>query len=78
MQADFLSVPVIRPKTVETTALGAAMLAGIAVGFWTGQDQLKAQWQEERAFVPQMAEIERNGILQRWQSAVNKMIEPNG
>lgn len=71
MQADRLSAPVIRPKTIETTALGAAMLAGLAVGFWTDLNQLQARWQEDKQFVPQMAEIERTGILQRWQSAID-------
>jgi glycerol kinase len=77
MQADLLSVPVIRPKTVETTALGAAMLAGLAVGFWSGLDQLRAVWQQEREFIPQMDANERTEILQRWQSAINKMQGPD-
>jgi glycerol kinase len=73
MQADFLSMPVIRPKTVETTALGAAMLAGLAIGFWSGLEQLSAQWQKEREFTPQMSATEKTGILQRWQSAIQKI-----
>ncbi len=73
MQSDYLGVSVIRPKTVETTALGAAMLAGLAVGFWSGLDQLRVQWQEERRFTPQIAEMERTGILQRWQSAIENV-----
>jgi glycerol kinase len=44
MQADFLGVPVVRPKVTETTALGAAYLAGLATGFWAGADELAAQW----------------------------------
>ncbi|MBE0501034.1 MAG: glycerol kinase GlpK [Desulfuromonadales bacterium] len=73
MQADFLSLPVIRPKTIETTALGAAMLAGLAIGFWSNLDQLRAQWQEERRFVPQMGKDERARILDRWQQAIKKI-----
>ena len=74
MQSDYLGVPVIRPKTVETTALGAAMLAGLAVGFWTGVEQLRSQWQEERRFIPQINKNERTEILQRWQSAIAKIL----
>lgn len=73
MQSDYLGVPVIRPRTVETTALGAAMLAGLAVGFWSGLDQLQSQWQEERRFTPKITDADRIGILQRWQSAIEKI-----
>ncbi|MCB2040412.1 MAG: glycerol kinase, partial [Rhodoferax sp.] len=48
MQADFLGVPVVRPRVTETTALGAAYLAGLATGFWSGADELAAQWAMDR------------------------------
>ena len=50
MQADFSGVPVVRPKVLETTALGAAYLAGLAVGFWSGVDEIASQWQTGRRF----------------------------
>src|SRR5262249_55239155 len=53
-QADVLGVPVVRPKVAETTALGAAYLAGLAVGFWKNQAEIAKQWQAERRFKPAM------------------------
>ncbi len=58
-QADILGVPVVRPKVTETTALGAAYLAGLAVGFWQDPDEIAAQWQVDRRFEPQMDAAER-------------------
>ena len=72
LQADLSGRPVIRPQTVETTALGAAMLAGLSAGFWAGTDSLKTAWQQERRFEPQMAETEKKGLLARWQEALEK------
>ena len=72
MQSDLLSVPVVRPKTVETTALGAAMLAGLAVGFWDSLDQIKQSWVEDRRFVPQIDEEKKRGLLMSWNTAVGK------
>ncbi|MCM2265864.1 MAG: glycerol kinase GlpK [Desulfuromonadales bacterium] len=72
LQADLLDKPVSRPQTVETTALGAAMLAGLAVGFWHGQAELAASWREERCFTPQ-ADVEwRKELLGRWNAAVQR------
>nr|WP_217346173.1 glycerol kinase GlpK [Noviherbaspirillum sp. L7-7A]MBV0880561.1 glycerol kinase GlpK [Noviherbaspirillum sp. L7-7A] len=71
-QADVLGVPVVRPVITETTALGAAYLAGIAVGFWKSQDEVAAQWQRERRFDPDMSETERNGRLAQWHRAVER------
>jgi glycerol kinase len=51
-QADLLDVPVVRPKVLETTALGAAYLAGLAVGYWQNTDELADQWQADRVFEP--------------------------
>jgi glycerol kinase len=69
-QADLLGIPVVRPRVTETTALGAAYLAGLATGVYAGLDELAAQWQEERRFIPNMtreAALERMG---QWQRAV--------
>jgi glycerol kinase len=70
MQADFSGVPVVRPKVTETTALGAAYLAGLAVGFWSGVDEIASQWQVDRRFEPQMSPELRAAKLARWHKAV--------
>ena len=70
MQADFSGVPVVRPKVLETTALGAAYLAGLAVGFWSGLDEIASQWQMDRRFEPRMSADARAAKLARWQKAV--------
>lgn len=72
LQADLLDKPVSRPQTVETTALGAAMLAGLAVGFWRDQAEVAASWQEERRFVPQAESAWREDLLDRWNRAVQR------
>jgi glycerol kinase len=71
-QADLLGVPVVRPKIIETTALGAAFLAGLAVGFWRDQDEIAAKWAEERRFEPEMKEGERENLLAGWHEAVTR------
>lgn len=70
MQADFLGVPVVRPKVTETTALGAAYLAGLATGFWSGVDELTQQWAVDRRFEPRMSADARKAKRARWQQAV--------
>jgi glycerol kinase len=72
MQADFLGVPVVRPQVTETTALGAAYLAGLATGFWAGADQISSQWQAERRFEPRLGESGRVAKLARWREAVER------
>ncbi len=72
MQADFLGVPVVRPKVTETTALGAAYLAGMATGFWSGAQEVSAQWAVDRRFEPAMGRDERAQKLARWQQAVER------
>ncbi len=72
MQADFSGVPVVRPQVLETTALGAAYLAGLAVGFWSGTDEIASQWQVDRRFEPVMREDERSARLTRWHNAVER------
>ena len=70
MQADFSGIPVVRPKVTETTALGAAYLAGLAVGFWSGTDEIASQWQVDRRFEPNMSADARAAKLARWHKAV--------
>jgi len=69
-QADLLGVAVVRPQVTETTALGAAWLAGLAVGFWSGQDELNAQWRAERRFEPAMLDERRDELMAHWSEAV--------
>lgn len=71
-QADLLGLPVVRPSVTETTALGAAYLAGLGVGFWSSQDEIAKQWQIDRTFEPQMSEDERQFRLGRWSEAVER------
>jgi glycerol kinase len=73
MQADLLERPVSRPATVETTALGAAMLAGLAVGFWNDTQELAASWQEERCFEPQAEDAWRELLLDQWREAIHRI-----
>ena len=72
MQADFLGVPVVRPRVTETTALGAAYLAGLATGFWAGPDEVAQQWQVDRRFEPTWSADARQAKLDRWQQAVQR------
>ena len=72
LQADFLGVPVVRPQVTETTALGAAYLAGLATGFWSGADAIAGQWVAERRFEPRLAEGARAAKLARWREAVER------
>ncbi|WP_196605890.1 glycerol kinase GlpK [Pectinatus haikarae] len=71
-QSDLLGVPVDRPKVVETTALGACYLAGIAVGFWKNKEELINNWQLDRRFEPNMGEEERNELYVGWLKAVRR------
>jgi glycerol kinase len=71
-QADILGVPVVRPTVVETTALGAAYLAGIAVGFWQSEEDIAACWHLERRFEPRMSDDERKSRLETWRRAVER------
>ncbi len=71
-QADILGVPVQRPSVTETTALGAAYLAGLAAGFWGSQDEIAQQWQLEKTFAPDMSADQRETLYSRWQDAVER------
>ena len=70
LQADLAGVPVVRPRVTETTALGAAYLAGLATGVWSGGDEIAAQWAVDRRFEPRLAESERRARIARWREAV--------
>jgi glycerol kinase len=71
-QADLLGVPVVRPKVLETTALGAAYLAGLTVDLWKSRDELASHWKAERRFEPHMAPKERQDRMSRWREAVRR------
>ncbi|MGH6611708.1 MAG: glycerol kinase GlpK, partial [Burkholderiaceae bacterium] len=70
--ADITGVPVVRPEVTETTALGAAYLAGLATDFWSGLDELTAQWRAERRFEPSMQASLRDELIGRWHQAVER------
>jgi len=69
-QADLLQTVVVRPKITETTALGAAYLAGLATGYWSGLDEIRQQWQVDSRFTPRMEDSERAELLKGWNRAV--------
>ncbi len=69
-QADLLGISVVRPRVIETTALGAAYLAGLSCGVYKGLDELSAQWQVERRFHPTLSRDAANALMQRWEHAV--------
>lgn len=74
-QADLLDVPVIRPKVAETTALGAAYAAGLAVGFWKDFDELRANWGRDREWTPRMDAAQRDGLYSNWKKAVTRTFD---
>jgi len=74
-QADQLGVPVVRPVVAETTALGAAYAAGIAVGFWKGESDVTANWAEDRRWTPAMDTGERDRLYRSWKKAVTKTFD---
>ena len=74
-QADILGVPVVRPVVAETTALGAAYAAGLAVGFWKNLDDLRANWQEDSRWEPKMDAAERDRLVRNWKKAVTKTFD---
>ncbi|CAN5214196.1 glycerol kinase GlpK [soil metagenome] len=74
-QADILGVPVVRPVVAETTALGAAYAAGLAVGYWSGLDELRANWREKRRWQPTIDDDQRAALLATWKKAVTKTFD---
>jgi glycerol kinase len=74
-QADLLDVPVIRPSITETTALGAAYAAGLAVGYWTDEEELKRNWAVDRTWQPDMADDQRRRGIAGWRKAVDRTLD---
>jgi glycerol kinase len=74
-QADILGVPVVRPQVAETTALGAAYAAGLAVGFWANLEELRGKWAEDKRFEPTMSPEEREKLLAHWKKAVTRTFD---
>ncbi|MFJ8964851.1 glycerol kinase GlpK [Lentzea sp. NPDC102401] len=74
-QADILGVPVIRPVVAETTALGAAYAAGLAVGFWKSEDEIRENWAQDKQWEPQMDESRRASEYANWKKAVSKTFD---
>jgi len=75
LQADILGVPVVRPVVAETTALGAAYAAGLAVGFWEDLDDLRANWRMDKRWEPQWSADQRDAAYARWQKAVERTLD---
>jgi glycerol kinase len=73
-QADILQIPVVRSKTAETTALGAAYLAGLAVGYWRSKEELAEHWQEDKRFTPGISAVEAAHLLAGWHEAVRRAL----
>jgi len=73
-QSDILNTKVVRPKITETTALGAAYLAGLAVGYWKNVEEIQQQWQVDKSFSPSMVDAKRNELVNGWQRAVKASI----
>jgi glycerol kinase len=73
-QSDLLDCKVVRPKITETTALGAAYLAGLAVGYWKNIEDIQHQWQIDKSFSPSLDEQKRKELVKGWQRAVNATI----
>jgi glycerol kinase len=71
-QADLLGVPVVRPAVQETTALGAAYLAGLAVGFWRNQEEIGKQWKVDHTFEPAMKADKRDKLRATWNKALER------
>jgi glycerol kinase len=74
-QADILDVPVVRPKVVETTALGAAYAAGLATGVWSGPDELARNWSVDHRWTPAMPANERERLYGAWKKAVARSLD---
>ncbi len=74
-QADMLGVLVDRPVVTETTALGAAYLAGLAVGYWSNKDEIAKKWKVDKTFVPDMPENQRAHKYADWKKAVNRVLK---
>ena len=71
-QADLAEMPCVRPKVLETTGLGSALLAGLATGFWSSPDEVTQAWAEDRTFTPQVNPTELEGLRSRWNAAIER------
>jgi glycerol kinase len=71
-QSDLIGAPVVRPQITETTALGAAYLAGLAVGYWKSDDEVASQWRVDRRFQPTMSPAKARALRQRWNEALER------
>lgn len=74
-QADMLNAPVVRPKVIETTALGAAYAAGLATGYWTSTDDIVANWRADRTWRPAMDQERREKLFSSWNKAVSRSLD---
>jgi glycerol kinase len=74
-QADVLGIPVVRPAVTETTALGAAYAAGLAVGLWSGTDELRDLWAEDRRWEPSADATTRERGIARWHQAIERTLD---
>ena len=74
-QSDILDVPVVRPQIAETTALGAAYAAGLAVGYWSRLDELRANWAKDKEWTPAMGEDRRQKLMANWKKAVTRSFD---
>jgi glycerol kinase len=72
-QADLLQTPIERPRMIETTALGAAFLAGIGTGVWAGTKEVAKAWKPGKRFMPKMKPESREGHLERWRKAIARV-----
>jgi len=72
-QADICGIPVVRPACTETTALGAAFLAGLAVGFWQSIDQIERMWAKDKVFTPIMPAGKRDALVAGWHDSVRRV-----
>ena len=73
-QADILGVPIVRPADIETTALGAAYLAGLAVGYWKSLEEVEGFWKAERTFEPKLNPARREELYGSWRSALRRAL----
>lgn len=74
LQADIMGIEILRPRIQETTALGAAYAAGLAVGYWSGIEEIRSQWQQSRKWIPNASEQEREEGFKQWRKAVEKSL----
>ena len=74
-QADIMDLPLRRPMIRETTALGAAYLAGLAVGFWKDLDEIRSHWTLDKVYTPKMEQPEREQLMRQWHKAVSRSLD---